>query len=237
MFENRFLNNIQDSKVKEELQYKLFKGINIYYSNNMRGIPDATYVESEHHFIINPSQCQLAFTDLKLETIEETVNKLYSKDDIKELRVLWFNDSKEFEEVLKEDSAQQTQYTYEDIQEYFVLLFNIEEEMDEYNFKNEYNKQEAIRIILMLSIKGYEVESNVMSSLVNNYICIKIKDNNMIAGEINISLDVEYNSYKDIKLINDLKRELLKDDLKITLYGEITNIIDGFIPFNIKLAI
>ena len=174
MFKNKFLNNIQDTKIREELNYKLYKGINIYYSNNMRGIPDASHVENEHHFIINPSQYQLAFTDLKLETIEEVVNKIYSKDDINELRKLWFNDSEEFEEVLKEDSTQQIQYTYEDIQEYFVLLFNIEEELDEYNFKNEYNKQEAIRIILMLSIKDYEIELSIDNRIVNNYLCIII---------------------------------------------------------------
>jgi len=237
MFENRFLNKIQEAKVKEELQYKLHKGINIYYSNNMRGIPDASHVENEHHFIINPSQYQLAFTDFKLFTIEQIVNKIYSKEDIQELRALWNNDYTEFQEVLKEDSAQQTQYTYEDIKEYFELLFNIKDEMQEYNFKNQDNKQEAIRIILMLSIKGYEVELSIDNRILNNYLCIKIKDNCMISGEINISLDENYNGYKDIKLINELKRELLKEDLKITLYREITNIIDGSIPFNIKLKI
>lgn len=237
MFENRFLNKIQDSKVKEQLQYKLYKGINIYYSNNMRGIPDASHVENEHHFIINPSQYQLAFTDLKLETIEQTVNKIYSKEDIQELRALWLNDYTEFKEVIKEDSAQQTQYTYEDIKEYFELLFNIEDEMQEYNFKNEDNKQEAIRIILMLSIKGYKVELSIDNRILNNYLGIKIKDNCIIAGEINISLDENYNGYKDIKLINELKKDLLKDDLNITIYGDITNKIDGCIPFNIKLKI
>lgn len=238
MFENRYLKRIQDIKIKEELQFKLYKGINIYYSNNQRGIPDASHVEDGNYYIVNPNEYQLAFTSFRLDTIEEVVNKIYNKEDIKELRELWFNNSPELEEVLKEDSAQQSQYTYEDILEYFILFFNIEDDLKQYNFKNESNRQEAIRIILMLSIKGYEVKVDAIKTLVNNYLEIKIKENRVISGEILISLDEDYRGIKNILLVDDTKKELLKDDLNITIYGDVTNKIEGTLPFNrIKIAI
>jgi len=237
MFENKFISNLENKEMKEKLQHDLYRGVEVYYSSNARGIPNATHVENIHHFIINPSQYQLAFTDFKLLTIDSIIKNIYCQDDMDEMRRLWLTDIKEFKQIIKEDSQQQNQYTYEDIEEYLVLLFNIEEEMSEYNFKNEDNKQEAIRIILSLAIKSYEIEAEKVNRLVNNYLCIKIKDNNFISGEINISLDENYNGYKDIKLINDYKKELLKNDLNITCYGEITNEIKGSLPFNIKLKV
>lgn len=234
-FKNLLVEQIEDTQIKTEIYHNLYKNIKIGYSVNPRGIPSAIYETINLSFIINPNEYQEAYCSNYIQTIQESIKNLYSDTDIQELKELWSNNHDEFILVIKEDSQQINQYSYESILEYFINLFNIEEEIQQYNFQDSTNEIICINSIMSLLIKGYKVEAEEIPE--TRQLKIIIQDNNMIEGCLYFTLDKNKSNHKNIKLKNDYMKEILKGELNIDLYGNTTNTIDGYIPFNIILEV